>query len=155
MPTKDETNRWMCHWQMAPSGNAKKKKKSQKVLSSLLRVYTNYKQKQHLIWLTDPRGETFLQDFDGIWSSTQNNLSVSQIYFWFDINNAFSPDTEKSSPPAAWAEGRGGRRNKSLRPGSLLAVVHSQKLSRTIENYHTPKKINKNNDISRVILYSY
>lgn len=35
-------------------------------------------------------------------------MFVSQIYFWFDIYNAFSPDVENSSPPAAWARGGGG-----------------------------------------------
>lgn len=87
-----------------------KKKVSQKVPSSLPSLYKLRTKAASHPPHRSPWRDIFctILIFDGIWSSTQNSLSVSQIYFWFDINNAFSPDTEKSSPPAAWGVGVGG-----------------------------------------------
>lgn len=91
----------------------------------------------------NPVENIFLQTWTVISSSTRNKC-VSQIYFWFDIYNAFSPDRENSSPPAA-----------------SPAAAHSPELSRTIEKLSyskTTKEIKYKklfSLISRVIVYNY
>lgn len=82
-----------------------------------------------------PLWTTFYADLDGILSSTQNKYVFLKYIFGL---TSIMHSVQRTVPLLLSQGGLG--RAKAFNPVTSLAVVHSQKLSRTIENYFTPKK---------------